>query len=217
MTPPGRFALLVLVAAGCSSDPSGAPGSGESWAIDGGRHATSDAATAPGDAAPEAPWDAGASGKDAGPESGVESGSDSGSEDGSGGPEASDPIAAARAQCVQIINDYRATLNPPSPPLAEATPNESCVDGQAQADSASGVAHSAFGQCNEWAQNECPGYTGTPGSIMTYCLGQMWAEGPPPAGQDNHWLNMSNAQYTKVACGFYQTASGDWWATQDFW
>jgi hypothetical protein len=131
--------------------------------------------------------------------------------------DAADPIAAARAQCVQIINGYRATLSPPSPPLAEATSSESCVDGQAQADAASGVAHSAFGQCSEWAQDECPGYTGTPSSIMTGCLGQMWAEGPPPAGVDNHWLNMSNPQYTKVACGFYQTSSGAWWATQDFW
>jgi len=52
---------------------------------------------------------------------------------------------------------------------------------------------------------------------MTKCLAQMWAEGPPPAGKDNHWLNMSNSQYTQVACGFYQTPAGDWWATQDFW
>jgi hypothetical protein len=52
---------------------------------------------------------------------------------------------------------------------------------------------------------------------MTKCLADMWAEGPPPAGQDNHWLNMSNSHYTKVACGFYQTPEGKWWATQDFW
>jgi hypothetical protein len=120
-------------------------------------------------------------------------------------------------QCVQIINMYRATLNPPSPPLTENTGSESCVDMQAQADYTANTAHSAFGMCQEFAQDECPGWPGPPSDIMTKCLAQMWAEGPPPAGQDNHWLNMSNAQYTQVACGFYQTAKGDWWATQDFW
>jgi hypothetical protein len=120
-------------------------------------------------------------------------------------------------QCVQIINMYRATLNPPSPPLTEKTTSESCVDMQAQADYTANVAHTAFGMCQEFAQDECPGWPGPPSDIMTKCLAQMWAEGPPPAGQDNHWLNMSNSQYTQVACGFYQTPAGDWWATQDFW
>jgi hypothetical protein len=127
-----------------------------------------------------------------------------------------DALAAARTQCVQIINQDRATLSPPSPPLTEDTAEESCVDGQAKADYQANMAHSAFGNCHEFAQDECPGWPGPPSSIDTKCLAQMWAEGPPPAGQDNHWLNMSNAKYTKVACGFYQTPSGSWWATQDF-
>jgi hypothetical protein len=134
------------------------------------------------------------------------------------GGDSGDALAAARAQCVQIINQDRASLTPPSPPLQEATTaQESCVDGQAQADFTANTAHSAFGQCKENAQDECPNWPGPPSSIMTKCLAQMWAEGPPAAGQDNHWLNMSNAKYTKVACGFYQTPSGSWWATQDFW
>jgi hypothetical protein len=132
------------------------------------------------------------------------------------GPDAGDSLAAARAQCVQIINQYRATLSPPSPALQEYTAEESCVDGQAQADYTANTAHSAFGMCKERAQDECPGWPGPPSSIMTKCLAQMWAEGPPTPGQDNHWLNMSNAKSTKVACGFYQTPSGKWWATQDF-
>jgi hypothetical protein len=128
-----------------------------------------------------------------------------------------DPLAAARAQCVAIINADRATLNPPSPPLVEGTmTQETCVDGQAMADFTANTAHFAFGQCKESAQDECPGWPGPPSSIMTNCLAQMWAEGPPPAGQDNHWLNMSNARYTHVACGFFQTPTGTWWATQDF-
>jgi hypothetical protein len=129
-----------------------------------------------------------------------------------------DPLAAARAQCVQIINQDRASLSPPSPALTEASAaDETCVDGQAKADYEANTPHDAFGQCKEFAQDECPGWPGPPSSIDTNCLAQMWAEGPPPAGQDNHWLNMSNPQYTRVACGFYQTPKGDWWATQDFW
>jgi hypothetical protein len=145
-----------------------------------------------------------------------DTGSDGAATDGSG--DGGDPLAAARAQCVQIINQDRASLTPPSPPLTEGTAEEAaCVDGQAEADFTANTPHSAFGTCNEFAQDECPDWPGPPSSIMTHCLAQMWAEGPPPAGQDNHWLNMSNAKYTKVACGFYQTPSGSWWATQDFW
>ena len=125
-------------------------------------------------------------------------------------------LAAARAQCVQIINMDRATLTPPSPPLVEDTAEEACVDGQAQADYQANTAHSAFRNCKESAQDECPNWPGPPSAIMTKCLAQMWAEGPPAQGQDNHWLNMSNAKYKKVACGFYQTPTGKWWATQDF-
>jgi hypothetical protein len=134
-----------------------------------------------------------------------------------GAGDGGDPLAAARGQCVQIINQYRATLSPPSPPLQEATAQESCVDGQAKADYTANTAHSAFGVCRERAQDECPNWPGMPSAILTGCLAQMWAEGPPPPGTDNHWLNMSNAKYTKVACGFYQTPRGSWWATQDFW
>jgi hypothetical protein len=134
-----------------------------------------------------------------------------------GAVDSGDPLAAARAQCLQIINQDRASLTPPSPPLTEATTaQEACVDGQAQADFMADTAHSAFGQCRESAQDECPDWPGPPSSIMTSCLALMWAEGPPPAGQDNHWLNMSNPRYTKVACGFHETPTGTWWATQDF-
>jgi len=126
-------------------------------------------------------------------------------------------VAAARQQCVKIINMYRATLSPPSPPLSEDTADEPCVDTQAQADYTAMMPHSAFGKCYEGAQNECPGWPGPPSSIMTNCLAQMWAEGPPPQGQVNHWYNMQNPQAARVACGFYQDPQGTWWATQDFW
>ncbi len=163
-------------------------------------------------------------GSSGGADSGASSGSSGGGSGGSssGGSSASssggsDPLAAARQQCVQIINMYRATLNPPSPALTEDTASEPCVDTQARADYTAMTPHSAFGNCYEGAQNECPGWPGPPSSIMTNCLAQMWAEGPPPQGQVNHWYNMQNPQAARVACGFYQDPQGTWWATQDFW
>ena len=128
-----------------------------------------------------------------------------------------DPFAEARARCVATINQYRATLSlPPYAAWDDATTN-TCVDGQAHTDSVANTAHSAFGSCTEHAQDECPGWQGPPDSVMDNCLAAMWAEGP---GTDfsthGHYINMSSTSYTKVACGFYQTASGDYWAAQDF-
>lgn len=98
----------------------------------------------------------------------------------------------------------------------DATTN-TCVDGQAQADSVSGTPHSAFGKCSEHAQDECPGWPGPPDSVVDNCLAAMWAEGP---GTDfsthGHYINMSSTQYTKVSCGFFQTSTGSYWAAQDF-
>jgi hypothetical protein len=161
----------------------------------------------------------GASGSGSGGGSTSSSGGGSGGGSGSSSGGSTDPLTAARQQCVTTINNYRATVG--SAALTENTAEEPCVDGQAKADALANTAHSAFGQCQEFAQDECPGWPGPPASIMGYmsmsCLDQMWAEGPPPQGQDNHWLNMENPQYTKVACGFYQDSQGTWWATQDFW
>jgi hypothetical protein len=38
------------------------------------------------------------------------------------------------------------------------------------------------------------------------------AEGPG----GGHYDNMTTTSRTKVACGFFQTPSGKWWAAQDF-
>ena len=117
--------------------------------------------------------------------------------------------------CVDTINMYRATLN--LPPYARWTQNEVCTDGQAKADSISMVPHSAFGQCGEWAQDECPGWPGPPESMIQGCMQQMWAEGPGPFDQGHgHYDNMSSTMYTKVSCGYYVLQNGTVWATQDF-
>lgn len=127
----------------------------------------------------------------------------------------SDPYDAARQECVDRINAFRATEG--LPPYGRWKDAETCVDGQAQADSESGIPHSAFGQCAESAQNECPDWPIDTAYINSDCLQAMWDEGPgEPFSAHGHYLNMSNPDYTEVACGFYATPGGTMWATQDF-
>lgn len=117
--------------------------------------------------------------------------------------------------CVDIINGYRATIG--RPPLARWTDKEACAEDQCFADAESGRPHSAFGQCTEWAQNECPNWPGPPGQMIDDCLAMMWAEGPgEPYSEHGHYINMANPGYTKVACGFAVLPNGRVWAIQDF-
>jgi hypothetical protein len=132
---------------------------------------------------------------------------------GSGGG-SSDPLESYRVKCFEQINAYRATLS--LPPYQRWTSAEACTDGEAKSDSETGKAHGAFPACGESAQNECPGYPSLDATVTT-CLAQMWAEGPGADFQKHgHYLNMSSTQYSKVACGFYQTAGGPVWAIQNF-
>lgn len=125
-----------------------------------------------------------------------------------------DPYAEARRETVARINQFRATVGLPA--LAERNSAAECADAQAKADSQSGTAHGAFGQCQESAQNECPGWP-TVASIASGCLQAMWNEGP---GSDyathGHYINMTNTSYHKVAVGFYETPSHQVWAVMDF-
>ena len=141
------------------------------------------------------------------------SASDGGGDGSDGG--SNDPFAAARDACVAKINEYRATLS--LPPYAGWSSEGTCADGQAESDSKSGTAHGAFGTCGESAQNECPDWPGPPESVVQNCLAAMWAEGPgSDFSKHGHYINMSSTSYTTVACGFFQTSSGGWWAVQDF-
>ncbi|MCA9693694.1 MAG: hypothetical protein KC636_29150 [Myxococcales bacterium] len=119
--------------------------------------------------------------------------------------------------CVDTINMYRATLG--LPPYTRWEDGEACADGQCQSDAQTNTPHGAFGQCGEFAQNECPGWSGDESDIpqvIANCLAQMWAEGP---GDDfnthGHYINMSSESYTEAACGFY-VAGGEIWAIQNF-
>jgi Cysteine-rich secretory protein family len=143
---------------------------------------------------------------------------DAGGSGGAGGGAstgAGDSLTEARQTCVDKINSLRASIG--VPPYAEWTAAETCTDGQAQADAASMTPHSAFGQCGEFAQDECPGWPGPPASMIGACMDQMWAEGP---GSDfathGHYINMSSTTYTMVSCGFSTQSDGSVWATQDF-
>ena len=60
--------------------------------------------------------------------------------------------ATAEQSCVDTINMYRATLS--LPPYARWTDAEACADGQALKDGTSMSAHSAFGTCQENAQDD---------------------------------------------------------------
>lgn len=117
--------------------------------------------------------------------------------------------------CVDIINGYRSSIG--RAPLARWTEKEACAEDQGFADAQSGQPHSAFGQCTEWAQNECPNWPGPPDQMIDNCLAMMWAEGPgEPYSEHGHYINMANPGYTKVACGFAVLPNGRVWAIQDF-
>jgi hypothetical protein len=137
--------------------------------------------------------------------------------------DANDPLAAARIECVKTINMYRTTLGVPA--LKRWCGNAACEDKQGTQDFMANKAHSAFGQCKENAQDECPGWPDTPLASIDGCLKQMWAEGPGPANcaadpacyqMHGHYLNMSSTKYTMVECGFSEVGGGKWWGVQDF-
>ena len=132
------------------------------------------------------------------------------------GPTAAADSTAAQA-CVDHINALRNTLGLPA--LARWDGAETCADGQAESDSETGIAHGAFGKCEESGQCECPGWnslTGNASSIVPGCLDMMWAEGPPTDGKLNHYEIMTSTSYTMVSCGFYTTSTGSVWAVQDY-
>jgi hypothetical protein len=112
----------------------------------------------------------------------------------------SDAYAQARQECLDSINAFRATES--LPPLERWTAQESCADNQSRLDSESGTATGAFGACGELGQSECPGRESLDG-----CLRALWS-----TGQELY----RNGDYTKVACGFYETPSGEFWHVQNF-
>jgi hypothetical protein len=125
------------------------------------------------------------------------------------------PYEAARQACVAKTNELRARAG--VGPVARRADVERCVDSEASSDAAAGQAHGAFGRCGESSQNECPGWGGTPDSVVPGCLQSMFDEGPGEPYQDHgHYINMTTAKYTGVACGFATAPDGRVWLVQDF-
>ena len=141
-------------------------------------------------------------------EGGGSAGSDGGGTSGTSYP-------AAAEDCFELVNQYRASIG--LPPYQRWTDEEACADGEAKSDAEANRPHGSFGSCGERAQNTCPGWSGTPESMIGPCLQRMWAEGP---GSDfsthGHYINMSSTTYTRAACGFYVTPDGRVWTVQDF-
>jgi len=125
-----------------------------------------------------------------------------------------DPDDAATQLCVDTINMYRATLGLTA--LQRWTDAEDCSDAECVSDGMSGTPHGAFGMCGEGAQNECPGWPTPAAGMIEGCLELMWNEGPgEDFGAHGHYINMSNAGYTRVACGFAEV-NGQVWSVQNF-
>jgi len=127
--------------------------------------------------------------------------------------------------CVDRINQFR-TQCACLPPLQRRMDGEACADQMAEYDAGKNKAHAGFSDkiCQpSGAQNECPGYSSN-NQVISLCMQQMWDEGPPdmtPCDGDcfqkyGHFINMTSTTSTKVACGFYTTASGKVWAVQNF-
>jgi hypothetical protein len=138
----------------------------------------------------------------------------SGGETSSGGSDPTDPYEQARIDCVDRINAFRATEG--KAPLERWVEQEACTDAQSEADAEGDGAHGNFGMCDENAQNTCPGWNDIE-SVIEGCLQSMWDEGPgEPFSEHGHYINMSNTNYTMVACGFYEMDNGDIWHNHNF-
>ena len=122
-----------------------------------------------------------------------------------------------REICLDILNEYRATEG--VKPLALADDDkQTCTDNQAAKDLASNSAHGHFGDCGESAQNTGPNvnmaWKSDLEEIAKYYIDMMWDEKKlvedgtrdPDKKEDfsyiGHYLNIRNAKYTKVSCGF---------------
>jgi hypothetical protein len=127
--------------------------------------------------------------------------------------------------CVARINQFRVQCMC-LPALARWTGGEACADQHAEYDSTRS-AHAGFSddicEPRSFAQNECPGWSSVE-DVIEGCLQRMWDEGPPPSSncegqcfqEHGHFINMSNPDYSEVACGFFTTPDGELWAVQNF-
>lgn len=139
-----------------------------------------------------------------------------------------------RQLCVDHINKLRATKG--LAPYTRWKDAESCVDEEANLDSASNKPHGSFGKCGEMGQNACP--LSSMGEV-TNCLDMMWEEkeqagcsgcdacadertsscsncdffGKETGDVCGHYVNMSAKYLHQVACG---VSDNNKWIIIDF-
>lgn len=122
-----------------------------------------------------------------------------------------------REVCLDILNEYRATEGVKPLTLA-ADDKQTCTDQQAANDLKDKAAHGHFGDCGESAQNTGPNvnmaWKSDLADIAKYYIDMMWDEKKlvedgtrdPDKKEDysyiGHYLNIRNAKYSKVSCGF---------------
>ncbi|OIP45434.1 MAG: hypothetical protein AUK31_08405 [Fibrobacteres bacterium CG2_30_45_31] len=130
-----------------------------------------------------------------------------------------DLLETLRLECMNFNNDRRAELSVSA--LGRWTRGEACADSEALADQSGAGAHGSFGSCGEYAQNTCPGWP-TDSSIASHvqvlrsCMQSMWDEGPgEPYSAHGHYINMSNADYSELACGFSEV-NGNLWVNMNY-
>ena len=122
-----------------------------------------------------------------------------------------DPYAAARQLCVERSNQKRALVGAGA--LVRSAGKEPCADGEAKiesdANASGGAVHSTWGSCGESAQNLCGGMGWGIEELMRDCIDRWYAEGPGTGFAHAHYYQLINPAFTKVACGFYLSPSGD--------
>jgi hypothetical protein len=133
-------------------------------------------------------------------------------------PDALESTGDLYADCVNRINQLRWECQC-LPPLERWTEAEGCADQHSEYDSTR-PPHSGFSDniCSPrgYGQNECPGWN-SPAQVVTGCLQLMWDEGPgEPFSEHGHYINMTNPEYSMVACGFFETPGGEVWSVQNF-
>jgi len=131
----------------------------------------------------------------------------------------SDLLEVLRLECMNFNNERRAELSVST--LGRWTKGEACADSEALADQSGAGAHGSFDSCGEYAQNTCPGWP-TDSSMASHvqvlrrCMQSMWNEGPgEPYSAHGHYLNMNNADYSELACGFSEV-NGNLWVNMNY-
>jgi len=133
------------------------------------------------------------------------------------------PCADFYQNCVDRINKLRALENLPA--LMRDQGSEGCSDDDARINYEKKIPHASV--CGQ-AQNECSTYPSTTGILDTCIQQQMYYNektcySKNPSGcygnaacECGHYVNMTDKSYTKVACGLYETPSGELKSTLNF-